>query len=56
MKFATFTPLQEQVYELGVCARCHKKTMRFVHAGAGMAFWQCTGCKVVAVLEDGNDL
>lgn len=52
VKFSTFTPLQERVYELGVCAKCHTKTMRFISAGDGMRFFQCTGCKIVAVLSD----
>lgn len=52
IKGSTMSPLQEQVYALGVCARCHAKSLRFVHSGAGMQFWQCTICMTVAILPD----
>jgi hypothetical protein len=56
-KHSTMSPLAQQVYELGVCAKCHERTLRFIHAGAGMRFFQCTACKVIAVLDDkGEDL
>jgi hypothetical protein len=50
-KHATMTPLAQQVYELGICAKCHTRTMRFVHMSDGMSFRQCTRCKIIAVLE-----
>lgn len=53
MKAAVMTPLQQQVYEIGVCARCHTKTMclRHLAADAGLEFWQCSKCNQVAMLE-----
>lgn len=49
-RHSVMTPLQQLVYELDVCAHCHKKTMRHVHTGGGMVFSQCETCKRVAVL------
>ena len=53
IKAATMTPLQQQVYELGVCASCHTRSMRLVHHApdAGLAFWQCNRYNRVAMLE-----
>lgn len=51
-KGSLMTPLQQQVYDKWICARCHTKTMRFIHCEAGWNFRQCTSCKTVAVLSD----
>jgi ribosomal protein L37AE/L43A len=54
---SVMTPLQQQVYELGVCASCHTKTMRFIHRSdeAGLTFWQCGQCNRVAMLDATSD-
>ena len=48
----TMTPLQERVYGMNVCVRCHTKTMQDIHTAEGMRWMQCATCKTVAVLPE----
>lgn len=40
------TPLQEQTTRLGVCGKCHKKTLRPIVNGNGYRWQECTSCGV----------
>jgi hypothetical protein len=57
LKTAIMHPLQERVVGLGVCPKCHTKTLEPKHEGAGMQFNQCGRCLTVYVVElnDGAD-
>ena len=51
IKTAVMSPLQERVVGIGMCPKCHAKTLRPVHAAEGMQFDQCGRCLNVYVVE-----
>jgi hypothetical protein len=51
IKTALMNTLQEQVVCVGVCPKCHAKTLGTVHRTLGMQFDQCTRCLTVFVTE-----
>lgn len=55
-KTAVMTPLAQQVVERGMCSKCHKKTLRHVHACEHFSSWQCTNCQHVFMLEPASAL
>ena len=52
-KLALMTQLQQRVAEMGVCPKCHAKTLRLRHETLGMEFEQCDKCLTVFVLPCG---
>lgn len=42
--------LETRVAELGVCTKCHKKTLREKHADEWMRWSQCETCLTIYVL------
>jgi Zn-finger nucleic acid-binding protein len=42
--------LEEQVVRLGVCPKCHTKTLDSVHSADQFNSYQCTTCKDVWML------
>lgn len=51
IKPSVMTPLAQQVVELGMCSKCHKKTLRHIHSCEHFSSWQCATCKHVFMLE-----
>jgi hypothetical protein len=43
-KLVPMSGLQEQVYDLGVCPKCHTKTLEDKHVAGDFRAVQCTGC------------
>ena len=56
IKAATMTTLEQPVSELGVCPRCHHKTLSCVHSDAEMRSSQCAWCKHVWILPSNTVL
>jgi hypothetical protein len=52
IKTSVMHQLQERVVGLGLCPKCHTKTLRPVHEAEGMQFNQCSRCLTVYVVED----
>lgn len=50
LKTAVMHPLQERVVGLGVCPKCHTKTLEPKHEAEGMQFNQCHQCLTVYVV------
>jgi ssDNA-binding Zn-finger/Zn-ribbon topoisomerase 1 len=50
LKTAVMHPLQERVVGLGVCPKCHTKTLRPKYEAEGMQFNQCDRCFTVYVV------
>ena len=53
IKLALMNELQQRVAGIGVCPRCHTKTLRLRHETLGMEFEQCESCLTVYVLPCG---
>lgn len=51
LRTALMTQLQERVASLGVCPRCHSKTLRASHQTLEIDFEQCEKCLTVYVLS-----
>lgn len=51
LRFAVLTPLQDRVANLGVCPKCHAKTLELKHVGGGCDWHQCRKCITVFALE-----
>ena len=49
IKTALMTLLQEQAVCVGVCPKCHAKTLGRIHRHLDMQFDQCTKCLTVFV-------
>lgn len=49
LKLAIMSSLQERVVGLGVCPRCHSKSLRVTHEAEEMRFNQCRRCLTVWV-------
>ena len=49
IKTALMHTLQEQCVVIGVCPKCHAKTLGTVHQALDMQFDQCTKCLTVFV-------
>ena len=49
IKIGLMSHLGEHVVALGVCPRCHAKTLRGVHKALDVTFEQCTKCKTIYV-------
>ena len=54
MHFCIFTPLEEQAVRLGVCSKCHKKTLAHRITNELGKCMQCTGCLRVFILPTDN--
>lgn len=52
LKFATMNPLQARCTELGVCPKCHTKTLVSKYIGGELEFFQCSTCLVVYTLPE----
>ena len=52
LKTAVMRPLEERVAKLGVCPRCHKKTLRLYYTGADLDWFQCDQCLHVYMLPE----
>jgi hypothetical protein len=50
-KFATITPLQDQVARLDVCGKCHTKTLVHRITNEIGRCMQCTKCLTVWILD-----
>lgn len=44
------TQLQETVVDLGVCFKCHTKTLVLRHGCKHLIAWQCSKCLTVVIL------
>lgn len=49
LKFAIMTPLQERVTGLGVCSKCHTKTLAEKCSNEAGRWLQCSKCLTVFV-------
>lgn len=49
LKTAVMHPLQERVVGLGLCPKCHTKTLAAKYAAEEMQFNQCSRCGTVYV-------
>lgn len=54
IKTALMHQLQERVAGLGICPRCHSKTLWTAHEALDMSFEQCEKCLTVYVLPHSN--
>jgi hypothetical protein len=50
-KCSTMTGLMEQVVNIGVCTKCHSKSLRFVYACESFKSYQCAKCLRVFMTE-----
>lgn len=50
LKTAVMHPLQERVIGLGLCPKCHTKTLRQGLEAEGVQFCQCERCLIVYVI------
>lgn len=51
IRLALSTPLEDQVANLGVCPKCHTKTLELKHVGGACDWHQCSKCRTVFALE-----
>lgn len=50
--FMTITPLQEKAMLLGICPKCHKKTLKSKHMAAEIDWHQCSVCLSVFAMPE----
>lgn len=51
----TMSPLEERVTALGVCSKCHEKTLRPIVNGNGYRWQQCSKC-LTCFADGSNDI
>lgn len=49
---SVMSPLQEQAAKLGICGKCHAKSLELRYIGGGFDWHQCRKCQHIFMLDE----